>query len=301
MRNLLNTIQQAENKKVAIGHFNIANLEQLKAISNVAIQMDLPVIIGVSEGEREFIGVQRVRDIIDSYNREFGKDSSVEGFWLFLNADHTHSLEKAKEAVEAKFDAVIFDGSKLDKDENIIKTAEAVSTLKTIYPSICIEGELGYIGSGSEIHDALPEGAVIKEKDLTKPEEAVEFVQKTGVTFFSPAVGNVHGMFKNAPNPKLNIKRIKDIKDALKDAQGKSIPLVLHGGSGISDDDFVSAIDAGINIIHISTELRRAWREGMDKAFKENPNEVAPYKLSADAVTTMENVVENRLKLFNKF
>ena len=286
-----------EERKKAMGHFNIANFEQLKAIANVATRMDIPVIVGVSEGEREYMGLRRVRDLIDSYNREYG---SREGFWLFLNADHTHSLEKAKEAAEAKFDAIIFDGSKLGKEENIEKTAKAVASLKTIYPSVCVEGELGYIGSGSEIHDTFPEGAALEEKDLTDPDEAVEFVKKTGVDFFSPAVGNIHGMMKNTPNPRLDIRRIRDIKEKLNGALGRSVTLVLHGGSGVSDDDFVSAIDAGIAVIHISTEIRRAWREGMDKAFKEDKNEIAPYRLSLGAIKAMEGVIEHRLNLFNR-
>ncbi|MEK9168210.1 MAG: class II fructose-bisphosphate aldolase, partial [Patescibacteria group bacterium] len=125
-------------------------------------------------------------------------------------------------------------------------------------------------------------------------EEAARFVKETKIDLLAPAVGNLHGILKNAPQPNLNIERIKAIKEAI------SIPLVLHGGSGIIDDDFLQAIDAGISIIHINTELRLAWREGMDKALKENPEEIAPYKLLPAVVEEIRKTVYNRLKLFNK-
>ena len=140
----------------------------------------------------------------------------------------------------------------------------------------------------------IPKGAAIKEQDLTKPEEAARFVKETGVDMLAPAVGNIHGMFKNAPNPRLNIKRIQEIKSAVQ------VPLVLHGGSGISDEDFLAAIDAGINIIHINTEIRVAWRQGLEKGLTEKPEEVAPYKLMQPSLDEIKKVVYNRLALFNR-
>ena len=92
-------------------------------------------------------------------------------------------------------------------------------------------------------------------------------MKETKIDLLAPAIGNIHGMFKNAPNPNLDIERIKEIKEALRQSSGQAAPLVLHGGSGIIEDDFLQAIDAGISIIHINTELRLAWREGMDNAF----------------------------------
>jgi fructose-bisphosphate aldolase class II len=140
----------------------------------------------------------------------------------------------------------------------------------------------------------IPKDATIKKEDLTKPEEAARFVKETGVDLLAPAVGNIHGMFKNASNPSLDIGRIKEIREV------SGAPLVLHGGSGIVDDDFLQAIDAGISIIHINTELRLAWREGIDKALKENPEEIVPYKLLPIVVEEIRKAAYNRLKLFNK-
>ncbi len=294
MKSLYQYLQEAEQTKTAIGHFNIANLEQLKAIVAAVLEIkkeygkELPVIVGVSEGEREFIGVKNCVSLI----KNFREESRLP---IFINADHTHSLEKVKEAAEADFDAILFDGGKLSFEENVKQTKEAVSIAKTLNSHIIVEGELGYIGGGSEILKSLPEGAALKPEDFTRPEDALKFVEETGVDMLAPAVGNIHGMFANASNPSLDIQRIQEIKNAVK------IPLVLHGGSGTKNEDFVKAIEAGINIIHISTELRYAWRKGMEKSFAEKPEEVAPYKLMSIVVKEISEVVKNRLKLFSRF
>jgi ketose-bisphosphate aldolase len=293
MRTLKEELSKAESKKIALGHFNIAGLEQLKAVANVAKRLNAPVLIGVSEGEREYIGVPEVRALLDSENRENG-DPSGAGFWLFLNADHTHDAMLAEEAAKGGFDEVLFDGGKFPLDENIVRTKAVVSNLKAINPDVLVEGEMGYIGSDSEIWDKIPEGAALSPETLTKPEDAARFVKETGVDLLAPAVGNVHGMFRGGPDPRLDISRIKAIKEAVK------IPLVLHGGSGTVDEDFLAAIEAGVAIVHISTEIRAAWRKGVEDELKAEPNEVAPYKIMPEAIKDMEEVIEKCLRLFMK-
>lgn len=291
MKSLKELIQGVEEKKIAIGHFNIGNLEQLKAIAHVGGKLNVPVIIGVSEGERAYLGVKHVVDFVKSYNEQHAKEG---GFRLFLNADHTHSVEKIKEAVEAGFDAVLFDGGKFSLEENIKITKEAVRVAKSINPNVIVEGELGYIGSSSEILSGVPSGAAIRSEDLTTPEDALKFVKETGVDLLAPAVGNIHGMFKDLPNPHIDIGRIKEIRKMA------GVPLVLHGGSGIVDEDFTAAINAGISTIHISTELRYIWRKELEEALRENPLEIAPYKVMPEVIKAIEEVVEKRVKLFSK-
>ncbi|MBI5147587.1 MAG: class II fructose-bisphosphate aldolase [Parcubacteria group bacterium] len=288
---LLDVIKEAEKKKTAVGHFNISDLAALKAIFSAAKSLSLPVIIGVSEGEADFIGRKQAVALIRGLREEYG--------WpIFLNSDHTHSFEKIKEAVEAGFDAVLFDGSKLPFEENVKATKQVVEYVRSVSAGrrseILIEGEIGYIGGSSQILKEIPAGAAIRDEDLTTPEEAAQFVKETGVDLLSPAVGNIHGMFKNAPNPNLRIGNIEKIKKAA------GVPLVLHGGSGIRDDDFRAAIAVGISVIHINTEIRLAWRQALEKSLKENPEEIAPYKILPAAVEAVGSVVEERLKLFNK-
>ncbi len=280
-------MREAERKQIALGHFNISELGMLNAIAEVARELNVPVIIGTSEGEREFIDTREAAALVKTLREEHDQE-------IFLNADHTHSLEKIKEAVEAGYDAVLFDGGKLPLEENIRQTNEVVEYVRSKSDEILVEGELGYIGSGSMIRKEIPKGAAIKPEDLTTPEEAVEFVKATGIDLLAPAVGNIHGMFANAPEPALDIDRTRAVRLAAK------VPLVLHGGSGNTDADFLLAIDAGVRIIHISTELRAAWRGGMEKGLKEKPEEIAPYKLMGPALDEMKKVVYNRLKLFNR-
>ncbi len=289
--NLLNLIREAEQNKIAVPHFNVGNLEQLKAIAHVGMRLNVPLIIGVSEGEREYLGTQHIVDFVASYNNTHGKEG---GFHLYLNADHTHSLEKAREAASAGFDAVLFDAGKLPFEEDIKATREAVIALKEINKDLVVEGELGYIGSSSEILTKIPEGAAIRPEDLTTPEMAEQFIRETGIDLVAPAVGNIHGMYANMKNPALDIERIRGIHKTV------NVPLVLHGGSGTTDEDFARAIDAGISVIHISTELRYIWRKELEDVLREHPMEIAPSKIMPEILKAIEDVVEQRTRLFLK-
>src|SRR5262249_39343562 len=148
MQTLRDCLEEAQKNGVAIGHFNVADLVLLKAVFAAAKELNVPVIIGVSEGEREFIGTRQVAVLVQSLREEFD-------FPIFLNADHTHSLGKAIDAAEAGFDSVVFDLSALPFEENVRQTKDGVETLKKINLAILIEGEIGDIGTGSEIHEKV--------------------------------------------------------------------------------------------------------------------------------------------------
>jgi fructose-bisphosphate aldolase, class II len=280
------TIADALARGVAIGHFNISNIEGFWAVINASKKLDVPVIIGVSEGERDWIGVREMKALVDI--------AKADGVKVFLNADHTYSFERVKEVVDAGYDSVIIDCAKLPYEENVKITKQCVDYAKSVNPEILVEAEFGFIGASSKILDAIPEGAAQDETDLTSPEEAVAFVAATGIDLFAPAVGNVHGMMRAGKNPHLHIDHVKTISEAIK------LPLVLHGGSGTRDEEFVQAAEAGMAIIHISTELRRAMAEALRKTLAANPDEVAAYKYMKEGREAMQQVVEARLKLFNK-
>lgn len=283
IKSLKEYIKEAEERGVAIGHFNVSNIEGVNAIYNVAKKLNLPVIIGVSEGEENFIGKDNISNIIKGIREK-------DNYPIFLNADHHYTFEKVKDVLDLGFDSAIIDGAKLSIEENISLTKKCVEYAEKKEKDILIEGEIGFIGQSSKILDEMPEG--VSEKTMTKPEDAKYFVQKTGVHLLSASVGNIHGMIKGG-NPKIDIERIREIRKAC------GIPLVLHGGSGISDDDFKKAIKAGISVIHINTEIRIAYRDAVLEYLKENPNEIAPYKIIAPAVKAIEEIVEKRLRLFN--
>jgi fructose-bisphosphate aldolase, class II len=243
--------------------------------------------VGASEGEREFFGTRQLTAVVNSLREEIAVS-------IFLNADHTHSLTKAIEAAKAGFDAVVIDFSALPFEQNVSSTKEAVEAVKAINPAILAEGEIGDIGTGSEIHETSQS----EVKILSTPEEARQFVQATGIDVLAPAVGNRHGMVESMvqgrTKKRLDIERIAEIKKAAR------IFLTLHGGSGTNDDDLRKAIAAGINIIHINTELRVAWRRSLEGSLAADPDQVVPYKILQPVVDSVAQVVRSRSRLFNK-
>ena len=298
--NLRGYIKEAKNNGTAIGHFNASTLDGIMAIADAAEVMKVPVIVGLSEGERDYVGVKQAAAIIKSLREERGQP-------IFLNADHTYSFQRVKEAIDAGFDSVIFDGAQLSLEENIKETKKCVEYVKTSAierlkieglkdssdqsREVLIEGELGFIGTSSKILDAIPDGAITREDDMTKPGDALRFVRETGVDLLAPAVGNVHGVVRGG-EPALNIGRVKAVADAV------SVPLVLHGASGNTAEDIRAAIKAGVHIVHVNTELRIAYRGGLVKSMSENREELSPYKYLKPAKLAMQKVVEEKLKIF---
>ncbi|PIT93196.1 MAG: tagatose-bisphosphate aldolase [Candidatus Harrisonbacteria bacterium CG10_big_fil_rev_8_21_14_0_10_38_8] len=292
MKNLIEAFAWAEEKKVAIGHFNIANIEMLKGVYSAAKKVSsemgekIPVVIGASDGERGYIGSPEVVSIIRTMRE-------ADDYPIFLNADHSDTAELAKQAVDDGFDMVIIDEAEKSLEENIKNSKEVVSYAKEKGYQGLIEGEVGYIGSGSSILQDIPEGAAITIDAVASVEDCKRYVEETGVDLLAPAVGNIHGMIAKGKNPHLFIERIKEIKEAV------NIPLVLHGASGIPDEDISPAIKAGINMIHVSTEIRKAWRQATDYSLEKDPDQIAPYKLTPLVIEAIEKVVVEKLRLFN--
>ncbi|MFZ2555864.1 MAG: class II fructose-bisphosphate aldolase [Minisyncoccia bacterium] len=283
MHTLRYFVEDAKKRTVAIGHFNISDSNQLNGIAAAARELQVPVIIGVSEGEREFLGLKKTVAMARATSEEFGIP-------IFTNADHTHSVAECMKAIDAGFDAVIFDGVKLSEEENARGAKEVVAYVRASGRDVLVEAELGYIGTSSKVLDAVPEGAGL---DMTTPELAERFVKASGIDLLAPSVGNIHGMLKNMPEPRLDIPRIEAI------AKAANVPLVLHGGSGTSDDDFRAAIKAGIAIVHINTEIRVAYRNGIESALAKDPEETTPYKYLQGGVFAVQKVVKERLALFS--
>lgn len=288
MLSLREYVADALKKHVAIGHFNVSTLDGIWAVADAAQDLKVPVIIGVSEGERDYVGVREAVAIVKTIREERGQT-------IFLNADHTYSFERVKEAIDAGFDAVIFDGAQLPMEENIEITKKCVEYARSRKSAsgndILIEGELGYIGRSSEVMAAVPAGV-----QLTDPADAKRFAYETGIDMLAPAVGNFHGMLEGNRELTLEAKKIDPgrIKEI---SQATGLPLVLHGGSGQGDDEVRAAVKAGVAIVHVNTELRMAYRSGLMKSLSENPDEIAPYKYMKPAKLAMQRIVEEKLKV----
>ncbi|HWB33900.1 MAG TPA: class II fructose-bisphosphate aldolase [Candidatus Paceibacterota bacterium] len=282
MKNLRATIAEFKSAGKAIGHFNFSDSNQLRAIAHAAKETDLPVIAGLSEGEREFFPITHARALIDRYR--------VEGINIFLNADHTYSSEKAHKAISEGVDSVVVDGAALPFEENVAMLKECVDFAHHAGRDVIIEGELGYIGQSSKQLDSLPEGVSIE--NLTTVEDAKRLLAGSGIDCFAPAIGNVHGMLKSAQEPRLHPDRVKEISDALQ------IPLVLHGASGNTEEDIAACIKAGVTIVHINTELRVAYRDSLKKSLADHPDETTPYKFLTPAVEAMQQFLMEKMRLF---
>jgi fructose-bisphosphate aldolase class II len=282
---LRDALTRMQTEGAALGHFNVSDQVLLKAVIAAAAETKLPVLVGASEGERDFFGARQLAALVKSIREETGLP-------IFLNADHTHSLKKAVEAANAGFDSVGVDFSALPFEQNVSSTKETVQAIKAINPAILAEGEIGDIGTGSEIKETAQ-----GDRKLTTPDEAKQFVEATAIDILAPAVGNMHGMLKSMVQGKakkhLDIERIAEIK------QAAGAFMTLHGGSGTDDQHFRKAIAAGINIIHINTELRVAWRESLDASLSKDTNEVVPYKILRPVVDAVKQVVGSRLRLFH--
>ncbi len=288
MKTLKEYLFEAKEQQKAIAHFNVANSDMLMAVFAAAQQVSeeagekIPLVIGVSEGERDAFGVTQIVDYINSLKNEHD-------YPIFLNADHTYSVERTCEAIDAGFDMVIYDGAKISHEENLANTKAVVEYRNKVNPECLVEAEFGFIGGGSNIKDEIPEG--VSEETMTKPDEAKQFVEASGIEVLAPSVGNLHGMVKGG-NPALNPERVASIWEATQ------TPLVLHGGSGSTDEDFVSVIHAGISLIHISTELRIAYRKGLEESFAEDKKQLAPYRFNKRALDAIQIKAAERIRLF---
>lgn len=281
MREVINEYRAAGK---AVGHFNFSDSNQLKAIAGAAKEAGLPVIAGLSEGEREFFSLAEARALVDAYIKE--------GVEMFLNADHTYSLEKAKAAIDAGVDSIVVDGAKLPIEENIALTKAVAEYARQSGRDIVVEGELGYIGQSSKQLDELPEG--VSEANLTTPEDASRFVREAQADCLAPAVGNVHGMLKSAKEPKLHPERVKAIAEAC------GVALVLHGASGNTEEEIMACVEAGVAVVHINTELRVLYHDSLEESLEANPGETTPYKFMGPAVEKMRGYLVHKLRLLAK-
>lgn len=275
---------KAKEEHWAVPHFNFSDLSQLKGILDACVALRAPVLAGTSEGEREFIGLRQAVALIKSYRETYDIP-------IFLNADHSHSFETAKAACDAGYDSIHIDCSQKPFEENLEETRKVVEYVKSKNPEIQVEGELGYlVTNSSEVYDKVIE---IPEESYTKVDQAVEFVSKTGIDRFAPAIGNLHGIA-------VNVKQIKfDLVEKLIAALPKNLTFTLHGGSGTPDDQLSRLVEMGFNNIHISTELRVAFTEGLKNFLAANPKEVAPYKYLKPAASNQIEVIKHKLEIYH--
>lgn len=281
MKTLKEYFKEAVAGKTAVGHFNFTTADQLRAFVEVADEMKLPVMAGTSEGEAKYLGRHQAAAMVSAWR--------LDGHPVFLNADHHKSWETAKEAIDFGYDSIVIDASALPFEQNIELTKKVVDYAKSVHPEIEVEGELGYLKGESQVQEKIE----ISEKDYTKPEEAREFVDRTGVDRLAIVFGNIHGIVTEQKES-LSIETLIKIAAAVPD-----VFLVLHGGSGLEPAEISEAIKNGISNVHINTELRVAYHDALVEEIKKEPNQTTPYKFLTPSYEATKKLVREKLELFS--
>lgn len=274
---------QAKNKKYALGAFNTANIEGLIAITNAAYKLKSPIILEASEGEVNYIGVKQLAALVQVYREKIGVP-------IILNLDHAKTFEACKEAIDAGFNYVHLDGSKLPLEENIKVTKKVVEYAHAQNPKVLVEGEMDHIQGSSADHTREDPNLYDKPEYFTKAHAAKDFVSQTKIDVFASFIGNLHGVFSKETRLKFNI--LEELKKELPNTF-----LSLHGGSGTNKEDIKKAIDMGVVKVNVNSEMRMAFKKTLQKALNET-DEIAIYKITPSAIEAVQKVVEEKIMLF---
>jgi len=273
-----NILQDAKSGKYAVPQFNINNLEWTKNILEECQELNVAVILGVSEGAAKYMGGYRA---VSNMVKGLMEDLQIT-IPVCLHLDHGSSFENCKKAIDAGFSSVMIDASKHELKENIRITKEVVEYAHQF--NVTVEAEVGHIGGSEDNVTATSSNATL--------EDCLILVQNTNIDSLAPALGSVHGLYKGEPN--LDFVTMKTINDNL------NIPLVLHGGTGIPDYDIKKAISCGISKININTELQIAWHNAVSDFIKNNPDVYDPRKVIGSGATAMKAKVREKVEMFNQ-
>lgn len=277
-------MQRARRQHFAVGAFNIDNQDILIAVSRAAQKKDSPVLVEVTHGEVADLGLDNIRDMVDNYKREYGIE-------MYINLDHSPSVEAAKRGIDAGFEFIHIDISQADHeatDDQIVRaTREIVEYAK--FTGALVESEPHYFGGSSNVHSEAFDYDEIK-KTFSTPEGAKAFVEATGIDTFAAAIGNLHGKY---PVPKeLDLELLASIREAIK------CNISLHGGSGTPLHYFAEAAKIGVSKVNINSDMRYAYRKGLEKILADNPDEYAVAKIMEPVRVAVQQVVEEKIDAF---
>ena len=277
-------MQRSRQQHFAVGAFNIDNQETLIAVARAASKLQAPVLVEVSEGEVSALGLENIRDMVDNYKKQFGIE-------MYINLDHSPSVEACKRAIDAGYEFIHIDISQANHDateeEIIEKTKEVVEYAR--FTGALVESEPHYFGGSSNVHNETINYDEIK-KTFSTPEGARKFVESTGIDTFAAAVGNLHGKY---PVPKeLDLELLARIRESI------SCQISLHGGSGTPLHYFEEAAKIGVSKININSDMRYVFRTELEKVLKDNPEEFAVVKLMPKVYEAVQAVVEEKINAF---
>ncbi len=269
-------LDKAEKGRYAVGAFNCNNMEIVQAIITAATEENSPVIIQASQGALKYAGI----DYIVALTRVAAEQTHVP---VALHLDHGTDFLQIMQCVSRGFTSVMIDGSKFSLEDNIAITNKVSEVARAC--GLSVEAELGKIG-GTEDHISVSE----KDAIYTDPQEAEYFVKNTDIDALAIAIGTAHGQYKGIP--KLDLPRLEKIRSLI------SVPIVLHGSSGVPDDTIRAAIERGVSKINIDTNVREAFMAGLKDALAENPAQIDPRKVLGPARAAMVEIVKEKIRLF---
>jgi fructose-bisphosphate aldolase class II len=277
-------MERSRRERFAVGAFNVDNQETLVAVARAAQAKESPVLVEVSQGEVDAIGLANMRDLVDNYRAELGIE-------MYINLDHSPSVEAAKAGIDAGFEFIHIDLSQAKRDatdeEIIAATRQVVAYARTT--GALVESEPHYFGGSSNVHTEDIDYEEIR-KTFSTPEGARAFVDATGIDTFAAAVGNLHGRY---PVPKqLDLDLLGSIRDAI----GGYIS--LHGGSGTPGHFFASAAEIGVSKINLNSDMRYAYRTTLERQLREHPDEYAIVRLMGPVIRAVQDVVEEHIDLY---
>lgn len=277
-------MQRTRQQHFAVGAFNVDNQDTLIAIARAAQKKNSPVLVEVTHDEISAIGAENIRDMVDNYKKEYGIE-------IYVNLDHSPTVEACKQAIDAGFEFIHIDISQANHeatdDEIIRATREVVEYAK--FTGALVESEPHYFGGSSNVHTEAIDYEEIK-KTFSTPEGAKAFVDATGIDTFAAAVGNLHGKY---PVPKeLDLELLQRVRDAI-DCQ-----ISLHGGSGTPAHYFAEAAKIGVSKVNINSDMRYAFRTGLEKILKDNPEQFAIVKMMEPVRQAVQAVVEEKIDAF---
>lgn len=277
-------MQRTRAQNFAVGAFNIDNQETLIAVARAAQKLESPVLVEVSDGEVKAMGLENVRDMVDNYKDEYGIE-------MYLNLDHSPTVEACKKAIDAGYEFIHIDISEANREasdaEIIAKTKEVVEYAK--FTGALVESEPHYFMGSSNVHDEVIDYEEVR-RTFSTPEGARAFVEATGIDTFAAAVGNLHGKY---PVPKeLDLELLAQIRDAI------GCQISLHGGSGTPAHYFEEAARIGVSKININSDMRYVFRKTLERVLDENPNQYAVVKLMSEVYSAVQAVVEEKIHSF---
>lgn len=277
-------MERSRKSKFAVGAFNLDNQETLIAVARAAKAKDAPVLVEVSKGEVDAMGLENIRDLVDNYKAEYGVE-------MFINLDHSPTVQDCKDAIDAGYEFIHIDISQANHDatnEEIVRETKKVVEYAKKTGAV-VESEPHYFGGGSNLHKEAIDYEEVK-KTLSTPENAREFVAETGIDTFAAAIGNLHGKY---PVPKkLDLELLQQIRDAI------DCNISLHGGSGTPGHYFEKAAKIGVSKININSDMRIAYRDTLEKVLADNEDEYAVVKLMGKVITEVQKVVESKIDMF---